>query len=785
MALDDIRVLDLSGGPVGGIATTVLADFGADVVKVEPPGGDRFRSLAASPFWLRGKRSVTLALGEQQGRSALQPLIDAADVIVVAGSPARATRWGVDPGQLASSHPALVHCQITPWGSRGPLANAPGSDALVAAKSGRMKTFGRQLRGSAPGYSALPVAQHACAMGAVQGILAALLARERTGCGQHVETSLLQGLLPYDLVDLLFVQLIDRGVMELPDPSAGDMPTLNYHPVRAQDGRWIQCGNLMEHLFYAFLDSTDLLGELMADEHFQGAPAAWAPDVIEAARDRILLRVAERPADEWMERFRANGNVAAEPFLTAQEALDHPDLVANDELVTLSAPDVGETRQIGPFARLSATPGAVGRPAPSPGQHNEEVASDWTARPRRAGSTPAVLDSEPPLTGMLVADFSTIIAGPLATSMLADLGARVIKVEPVTGDPSRHIIPGGGLALRMNAGKESIALDLKSPEGRRLVRDLLARADVVVHNFRRGVPEKLGVDFESCREANRDVIWVAVQGYGLEGPDAGRPATHPVVGAAMGGATLQSAAALTQDCPDVASLREAARQIMRANEANPDPNTSSVTAAAVLLAAFARARGAGGQRVDVSMMVANAWANADDFLSYMGKAPRHEPDEALLGLGPGHRLYPAREGWVMLALTGEADWRRLAAALGTEARDEETLAACFAGESADDWEARLLGMGIPCVRADGPAPGRFWLSDPQVHANGFAPATTHERFGSMQRWGSIVQVGEPLDMPMAAPLCGASTDALLREWGHAEDEIRVWREKQIVASEEV
>ena len=120
-----------------------------------------------------------------------------------------------------------------------------------------MKTFGRQLRGDAPGYSALPVAHHACAMGAVQGILAALLAREKSGRGQRVETSLLQGLLPYDLVDLLLVQLIDRGAIELPDPSAGDMPTLNYHPLRAKDGRWIQCGNLMEHLFYAFLDSID------------------------------------------------------------------------------------------------------------------------------------------------------------------------------------------------------------------------------------------------------------------------------------------------------------------------------------------------------------------------------------------------------------------------------------------------------------------------------------------------------------------------------------------------
>ncbi len=784
-ALQGIRVLDLSTGPVGGVATTVLADFGADVVKVEPPDGDRFRSLAASPFWLRGKRSITLDLNAVDERPTLARLIDAADVLVVSGPPARAQAWGVDADRLAVSHPALVHCQITAWGGKGPLANAPGSDALVAARSGRMRTFGRQLPGEAPGYSALPVANHACAMGAVQGVLAALLGRERTGRGDRVETSLLQGLLPYDLTELLLVQLLDRGAIDLPDPSAGDMPTLNYHPVRAQDGRWIQCGNLMEHLFYAFLDAIDLLGELMTDERFQGNPASWEPANLEEARDRILLRVAERPAAEWMERFRENGNVAAEPFLTAQEALEHPDLRANHEIVSIADPVLGPIRQVGPIARLSLTPGTADRPAPAPGADADAILRDWSPRPGAPAHAAAPTIPGQPLAGMIVADFSTIIAGPLATSMLADLGARVVKVEPTTGDPSRHIIPGGGLALRMNAGKESIAVDLKSPEGQAIIHDLLVRADVVLHNFRPGVPEKLGVGFEACRDANPDVIWVAVQGYGLEGPDAGRPATHPVVGAAMGGVTLQAAAALTAPCDGIDALREASRQIMRANEANPDPNTSSVTAAAVLLAAFARARGAGGQRIDVSMLVANAWANADDFLSYEGKPARFEPDSELRGLAPGYRLYPAREGWVMLALTGEKEWERFAAVAGTDSRDTEALAVSLAGDSAEAWEARLLAAGVPCVRADGPGPGRFWQSDPQVAANAFAPSTTHARFGEMQRWGPIVRVGGSPERYGAAPLCGDSTEALLREWGHGDGEIASLRERRVVASEPV
>ena len=787
--LTGIRVLDLGSGPVGGVATTVLADFGADVVKIEPPGGERFRSFAASPLWLRGKRSVVADVRAPAGRDAVHALARACDVLVLTGPPARAAQWGLAPSDLAALAPGAIHCQITPWGPRGALANLPGSEALVAARAGRMRTFGRQLRGDAPGFAALPVAQHACAMGAVQGIAAALLARARTGRRQRVETSLLQGLLPYDLVELLWVQLADRGAIALPDASAGDMPTLNYHPVLASDGRWIQCGNLLEHLFYAFLDAIELLPELLGEERFQGAPAQWSAETVEAARDRILLRVRERPAAEWMEAFRKNGNVAAEPYCTAQEALAHPDLVANGEIATLADPRFGEVRQIGPIARLSATPARLTRAAPEIGAHSAEVAAEWAHAPR-----PLARDlgegNERPLEGVLVVDFSSIIAGPLATSMLADLGARVIKVEPPSGDPSRAILPAEGLAVRMNGGKESLALDLKSSAGLALVRELVAKADVVVHNFRQGVAERLGIGFADCLALNPRVVWAAVSGYGRSGIDAARPATHPVVGAAMSGATFQAAHALALPCESLAELREASRQLMRANEANPDPNTSSVLAAAILLALVARERGlAAGQRVDVSMLVANAWANADDFLAYAGKPERPAVDADLRGIAPGYRLYETREGWLMLALTQQAEWQRLAAALGDAAlaspatRSERALEAHFRKRTAAEWEALLLPQQVGCVRADGPSPGRFWADDPHARENGFVAPTRHAGHGELLRWGALVHVnGFPAERA-AAPLCGEHTDSLLAELGRSAAEIALLRAKGVVASE--
>src|SRR4051812_20074543 len=135
--MQGLRVVDLSSGPVGGMATMVLADFGADVIKVEPPGGDRFRALAAAPLWLRGKRSVVADLTTADGRADASALVATADVLVVSGPPSRAARWGLDADGATALRPGLVHCSITGWGPAGPFAEVPGYEGAVAARSGR------------------------------------------------------------------------------------------------------------------------------------------------------------------------------------------------------------------------------------------------------------------------------------------------------------------------------------------------------------------------------------------------------------------------------------------------------------------------------------------------------------------------------------------------------------------------------------------------------------------------------------------------------------------------
>ena len=794
LPLDGIRVIDTTTGPVGGIATMVLADFGADVVKVEPPGGDRFRSLPASPLWLRGKRSVTVDLHTPGGLEQLHTLVRGADVLIIGAAPSRAGRWGLDAAAATKLQPTLVHCSITGWGPVGPLAEVPGYTAAVAARAGRMKAFSGQVPRPGPVFAALPVAAHIAAHGALQGIVSALISRDRTGQPQIVATSLLQSLLPFDLVELLLLQMAEiSGVVPATNPGVGaDMPTLNYHPVRTKDGIWIQCGNLLEHLFLSFLDAIDLYDELLADDdgRFLSSPAEWTPEATDVARNLILRRMQDKTANEWMAIFHANGNVAAEPYATSSEALHHPDLVDNGAIVELSDPTHGPVRMIGAIATMSETPAQIGRPAPLVGEHNEEIFSARMDRPR-ARATGRPLKPGRPLEGITVVEFATVIAAPLGTSMLADLGARVIRVEPIEGDPFRHLLPLGVMAVKTTAGKESICLDLKSAAGQAVARKLVERADVLVHNYRPGVPERLGIGYDELHREFPRLVWVSVNGYGPNGPSARRPATHPVAGASMGGAAYQAGAAVNRSCNSLEDIRENARQLMRANESNPDPNTSAIMGSATLLALLAQKRFGIGQSVLIDMLTANAHANADAFLSYPGMQERPVVDDEICGTGPVQRLYPCRTGWVFLALGSEAEKVRFADACGLgplptdSSHLTQVLTELFATCTADEWEARLAPVGIACVAADQMTPGPFALRHPQMLANGFTPETNHARFGTIRRWGPIVHVNGAADWYGPGVLAGEHTDTLLDELVYDATAIAELRASGIVASEPI
>ena len=811
---DDLLVVDLSSGPAGGLASMVLADFGADVLKVEPPGGDPRRGDAAAPMWLRGKRSVVLDLARSEDRGRLHDLVADADVVVASYAPGEAEGLGADYATLEALNPGLVYCSVTGWGPHGPYAHYPATEGLVAAKSGRMQLFAGLPQRPGPAYAAVPVGTHGAMESALSGILAALLVRDRTGRGQLVETSLLQGLFPFDTHNLLRTQLARRFPSEfevdIRQSAAAGRITLQYLPAMASDGRWIQFANLMEHLFHAMIAAADL-SHIYSDPRFALAPNTETVEDREALRGVILERIRERPADEWMEIFRADGNVASEPFETAQEALDNIDLRANGEVTEDEHPRLGRLVQLGPLAQLRDTPGRTGAPSADPGAHQAQLFAARNGRraARRAQTPPFALDAPAhALEGVTVLEFATVIAAPLGASLLADLGARVIKIEPLEGDPYRYMGQGFGQYIgsaKTTAGKESICLDLKSAEGQEIAQRLARDADVLIHNYRPGVAERLGIGYDELSALRPELVYIAATGYGPDGPSASRPAAHPIPGAAMGGALHQAGSGMPPtDCDDLEEIREASRWLYVSNEANPDPNTSVALASSALLGLYARRRTGRGQRIDLSMLGANAYANSDDFLSYEGKPPRRQADPELYGPTPLRRLYETAEGWVYLEISHEREWQALAAALSrlggpdlaTDARfatpedrgrEGEALASllgeAFGARGADEWERELIAAGAPCVRADVP-PGEFLRDDEHMRANGFAPEVEHTGFGRYQRWGPTVTFSRTPGRYGPGVLAGEHTDALLAELGYSAEGIEELRRARVAASEE-
>ena len=802
--LDDIRIIDLSEGPVAGMTTMVLADFGADVIKVERPGGDPWRTVANAPMWLRGKRSAVLDLTTQAGRESLARLAASADVAVTAMRPGKAKALGADYETLRAANPALVQCAITGFGAKGPYAGYPGYEAVVAARLGRMLTFSGLPDRDGPAYAAVQAGSHATSQAALHGILAALMARDATGRGQLVETSLLQGLFAYDLGGLYRAQLGERHPETFAGLAMPAMPTLNYHALQTKDGRWLQFGNLMAHLFDNYLAAAGL-ADVFADPDYEGGPAQWPEEARERLRDRMFQRTLEHTADEWMETFIEHGGVAATPFQSTQQALDDPDLVLNGHVVEREHPKLGTVRQLGALARLTATPGAAGEAGPEPGEHTEAVLAE-AARPRPSAPAPASASTasaaaEPPLRGVTVLEFATVIAAPLGAAILADLGARVIKVEPIGGDPFRGMGVASLGAARCNSGKESIALDLKSAEGQAIVHALAASTDLVIHNYRPGVPERLGIGYETLKAIRPELVYVYVNGYGRSGPGAHRPSTHPIPGAGLGGALMQMGEGMPPVCETIPELREVARKFFRANELNPDPNTSVVVASASLLGLYARRRFGAGQEVFVDMFGANAWANADDFLSYAGKPPRPVPDAALYGLNATWRLYRAAEGWVFLGLAAQREWERFCAlaardGLAADARfaTPETraandaalagaLAALFAERPAGEWEALLAGAGLGCVRADAAPVHEFIAKDGHVAANGLRVPTRNTNYGEYERYGPLTAFsGNRLELG-GFPLAGEQADRILAELGYGDAAIEELRARGVVWSE--
>ncbi|MYC30894.1 MAG: hypothetical protein F4X65_12510 [Chloroflexi bacterium] len=244
-----LTVLDFSQGMPGAICTLVLADFGAEVIKVEPPGGDPFRFQPAWISWNRGKRGVVLDLETAEGREQAIQLAGTADVLVESFRPGDMAHWGLAYDDLARLYPRLVYCSVTGFGQEGPLRRVRGYEGVVAAKAGRMLNLQGQPNRDGPVYSAVPTGSWHASQAALRGILAALRVRDLCDRGQWVQTSIVQALAsPHDnnagAGGLVNLQLARKDPERYPvrPPSRG-LSTIGYIPVRTGDGTWLQHAN--------------------------------------------------------------------------------------------------------------------------------------------------------------------------------------------------------------------------------------------------------------------------------------------------------------------------------------------------------------------------------------------------------------------------------------------------------------------------------------------------------------------------------------------------------------
>ncbi|PYM31014.1 MAG: formyl-CoA transferase [Candidatus Rokuibacteriota bacterium] len=357
--LEGIRVVDLTSYIAGSYAAMQLADMGADVVKVESLEGDSFRELPGFFGWNRGKRSIAVNLETRDGCLIVEKLAARGDVFMENMRPGVADRLGVGHRHLSSLNPRLIYCSITAFGSTGPGTERPGFDPIFQALGGLMTLQGF---GGPPQYLRTAPTDYYTAAVATQGILAALFARERTGRGQRLETSLLRGVLA-----------LQAGVaVDYPSKPTliRDNPT--YRLYQAGDGAWffLAVGN---QAFWTKLCTALDMEDLAADPRF----ASW---LMRLQNNQALLPLIEEtfksaPRAHWLERL-AKHDIPVAPVQTVAEFMEHPAVRHHDLVHEYEHPEVGRLRMMGQPLVFDDTPTRDPGPPPTLGQHTGEILTE-------------------------------------------------------------------------------------------------------------------------------------------------------------------------------------------------------------------------------------------------------------------------------------------------------------------------------------------------------------------------------------------------------------------------
>ncbi len=392
-----------------------------------------------------------------------------------------------------------------------------------------------------------------------------------------------------------------------------------------------------------------------------------------------------------------------------------------------------------------------------------------------------------PLDGIRVVDLSRVVSGPYCTMTLADMGADVIKIEePGRGDESRAFGPPflGGESpyfLSINRNKRSCTVNLKCDDGRAILERLVARADVLVQNFRPGAVERLGLDYDSLAPRNPRLVYCSISGFGDTGPDAARPGYDLIVQGESGLMDLTG----EPDGPPT-----------RIGTSIADLTTGLMAAQGILLALYARQTTGRGQHVRVAMLdavVSLLTYNTGNYFA-TGDAPTRRGNDHP-SVAP-YQTLRAADGWINLGIANDALWRRYCDALGRpDLRDDPRFATApervrqrvelipiietLTGErTVAEWMELLGAAGVPCGRIRNV---EEVCTNPQLTERGKVVERPHPTAGTVKTIGQPIELDDtPARIRTAPPLLGEHTDDVLRESGYADEEIRAFRERGAV-----
>ena len=766
------------------MATMLLSDNGADVVKVEPPGGDPTRKTeTGARVWARGKRSIELDVHDAAQREQLLALIDRADVLVENFDLGVTETLGLDWETLRVRNPRLVMCSITPYGRHVDFKNRPGIDALVAARTG-LHWEQRGWVGTSIGrICGLPIELEdldippGCFDGpdregplypqsrwpslgasflALTGINAALRARLHTGRGQWVETSLLQGVL-----------VSTAGGWQRPEhPEVDGYMCWIFDPrgskghFQCADGKWIQ--NWVPNPSFALGVSQG--DTISVDDRINKPtddPTRIGPDYSELVvlahyHAQMKAAYAKYPSKEWLEAAAQVG-IPMQPTRRPEDALNDQALIDEGMVVTLDDPEVGPIRQVGIVYGMSKTPGKVQGPAPTIGQHTDEILAELL-NPIPATPTASSGDLKAPLDGVLVLDLGLAIAGPFSNQLLSDLGATVIKVNTVydTFWHSTHI------AYTANRGKQSISINLKDPRGLAVLHELVKRADIVQHNMRYEAAIRLGVDYESLITIKPDLIYCHSSGF--DKSRAHLPGNDQT-GACLAGVEYEDGGMANGGKPiwSLTSFGDTGNGFLAAN--------------AMIQAIYHRELTGEGQFLSTSILAAcllnssYAWVDAET-----GEGvDRPKVDALMFGTGPRTRLYETADRWICLAVQNDEQWSAVEHSLGIDGltamvndRAIETLTTSLRALTASEAFRLLDEAGVPCEIEDDQFAMRLF-DDPQFRDAGLVTTVQQAQVGRFDQFGHMWTFSETPTRIAGPPLIvGHDTVDIMSEIGFAQ-----------------